>query len=144
MKIAKPRSLYTSSPEETEAFGFFCGRHLGPRQVIALFGDLGAGKTTFVKGLIRGAIDIDPEHVTSPTFNYLNIYSNQLLSFYHFDLFRLSGPEAFMAAGLNEYLEKGVCCFEWSEKIETILPTQSVRITLKHEGNDRRSIWISS
>jgi len=136
------RRIYTNTAEATQAFGFFYGQLLQPNQIVALFGDLGAGKTTLLKGMICGAAGVSPDSITSPTFTYLHTYPGTIPT-YHFDLFRISCPEEFSKAGFAEYFFMGGICFlEWSEKIEPILPSCTLRIELTHEGGDRRSISI--
>lgn len=110
--------------------------------VVALFGELGAGKTTFIKGLVCGATQIEPSAVQSPTFTYLHIYEGKKRVF-HFDLYRLRDGDEFLSMGFDEYFEaEGICCIEWSERIEQYLPLPRVAITLEHVQNDHRLITI--
>lgn len=103
--------------------------------VIALFGELGAGKTTFVKG-VAAALGI-PEHaVSSPTFTYLHIYEGSSF-LYHFDLYRMRGPEDFFALGFDEYLACGVVCIEWAERLGMMLPEGAIRLQLAHKDGAR-------
>ncbi len=118
--------------EETVAFGEKIGAALPPNAIVALTGDLGAGKTTFVKGLALG-LGIN-ETVQSPTFVLLNIYQN----LYHFDLYRLSGEKDFISLGFDEYFHKGgVCVFEWPERISSLLPKETIHISFSHEEKGR-------
>ena len=134
--------ICTHSSEETEAAGARLASSLQGNEVLAFFGDLGAGKTTFIKGLITALTGCHPDEVTSPTFNYLHIYEGKK-TVYHFDLYRLKGAEQFQGAGFSEYLQTGgICCLEWAEKIETRLPADTIRITLQHQGLDSRLIKI--
>lgn len=104
------------SPAETEAFGEKFGRSARSRLVIALSGELGAGKTQFVKGLARG-LDI-AERVHSPTFTLVNEYGGGRLKLFHLDLYRLETREQILAAGIEEFLKPdGVSVIEWAEKI---------------------------
>jgi tRNA threonylcarbamoyladenosine biosynthesis protein TsaE len=125
----------------------FClGRDLGKRlqipAVICLFGDLAAGKTTFIKGIVEAVAHIDPSEVQSPTFTYLHIYKGQK-KVYHFDLYRLRDIDEFLSMGFDEYWEAdGVCCMEWSERIHSYLPPGSISVTLSHAGEDKRLITI--
>lgn len=140
--------IETHSSEETEAAGVHFAASLRGNETIAFFGDLGAGKTTFLKGLISALTGCSPAEITSPTFNYLHIYEGKI-PVYHFDLYRLTTPEQFEGAGFSEYLQpqenvKGVCCLEWAEKIETKLPPGTIRITMEHQGLDNRLITIES
>ena len=103
------------SPAETAALGERWGRAAQSGLVIGLSGDLGAGKTQFVKGLARGlGIAV---RVHSPTFALVNIYSGGRLTLFHLDLYRLDTPEQIVAAGLEEYLRPaGVTVIEWAER----------------------------
>ncbi len=134
--------ICTHSSEETEAAGALLGRSLQGNEILAFFGDLGAGKTTFIKGLISSLTGCSPDEITSPTFNYLHIYEGKI-PVYHFDLYRLATAEQFEGAGFSEYLQmNGICCLEWAEKIESKLPVGTIRITLEHQGLDSRLIVI--
>jgi len=103
------------SPAETAALGEQWGRAAESGLVIGLCGDLGAGKTQFVKGLARG-LGI-AARVHSPTFALVNIYAGGRLTLFHLDLYRLDSPEQIAAAGLEEYLQpEGVTVIEWAER----------------------------
>ena len=132
--------VISHSPEETFACGMKLGSQiLGPR-VICFFGDLAAGKTTFIKGFVAGAAGISPDLVTSPTFVLLNIYEGAQ-TVYHFDLYRLKGPEEFFNLGFEEYW-RGLCCLEWSERIASILPKDAICIRMKAIDPVQREIII--
>jgi tRNA threonylcarbamoyladenosine biosynthesis protein TsaE len=108
-------TFISHSPAETEGLGETWGRVAQPGLVIALSGDLGAGKTQLVKGLARG-LNIT-SRVHSPTFSLVNIYEGGRLVLYHLDFYRLDAPEQITAAGLEEYLDTGgVTVVEWAEK----------------------------
>lgn len=116
---------------------------LSPGTTVALFGDLGAGKTTFVKGMVAELCEIDSREVSSPTFNYLNIYLGPH-PVYHFDLYRLRSSEEFLAMGFEEQLSAdGICCIEWAERISSILPEDVVRIYISHAESGTRKIEIN-
>jgi tRNA threonylcarbamoyladenosine biosynthesis protein TsaE len=103
------------SPSETEGIGEKWGNTAHPGLVIALCGDLGAGKTQLVKGLARGLGIKD--RVTSPTFALVNTYTDGRLALFHLDLYRLDNREQIISAGLDEYLcPKGVAVIEWAER----------------------------
>jgi tRNA threonylcarbamoyladenosine biosynthesis protein TsaE len=103
------------SPSETEALGEAWGRAAQSGLVIGLSGDLGAGKTQFVKGIARG-LGIS-ERVHSPTFALVNIYAGGRLALFHLDLYRLETREQILSAGLEEYLTPdGVTVIEWAER----------------------------
>lgn len=132
------RSLETRSSEETFLAGLSLGKTLKPNSVVAFFGELGAGKTTFIKGFVS---TLSPETVTSPTFSYLHIYRGPQYNIYHFDLYRLRSEKDFIDLGFGEYLKNdGICLIEWAEKIGPILPSDTIRVSFEHRGEDRRAI----
>ena len=136
--------IKTHSSEETEAAGVNFAASLRGNETIAFFGGLGAGKTTFLKGMISALTGCSPNEITSPTFSYLHIYEGKI-PVYHFDLYRPTRAEQFEGAGFHEYLQAdGVCCLEWAEKIETKLPPGTIRITIEQQGQDGRLIQIES
>lgn len=133
----------THSAGETFEAGMELGRdRLRPDTVVCFFGDLGAGKTTFIKGVVAGALGTSGDEVNSPTFTYLNIYKglgNKVI--YHFDLYRLRDTEEFLSMGFDEMFDAGgICCVEWSEKIVELIPEGSLCVRLKHLGGDAREI----
>jgi len=130
-------TLKTGSSSQTTALGFALGKSI-KKGVFALFGDLGTGKTTFAKGLIAGFTGIPEDEINSPTFTILNIYGSGVC---HFDLYRLKDSEEFLRRGFDEHLD-GLAVIEWAERIESILPKDAVRITLKHAGEKQREITI--
>ena len=106
----------TAGEAETEALGQTLAEGLVPGSVIAFTGDLGAGKTAFVRGLARG-LGIQ-EQVSSPTFNIVNEYEQGRLPLFHFDMYRLDSSEELFDIGWEDYLARGgVCAVEWSEKV---------------------------
>ena len=136
-------TYYTNSPEETKEIGKELARLLNSGDIVALNGDLGAGKTAFTQGLAVG-LGIT-EYVTSPTFTIMNIYESKL-PLYHYDVYRISEPEEMDAIGFNEYLfGEGVCVIEWSDIIQEILPERiiDIRIYKTEEQNDSRRIEIT-
>jgi tRNA threonylcarbamoyladenosine biosynthesis protein TsaE len=117
---------------------------LKPGQVVALYGDLGSGKTHLAKGICAG-LGLDPEHVTSPTFALINEYVGKKWTVYHFDTYRLKSLDEFLALGYEEYFEgDGVCLIEWPEVVESVLPDDVIRIRLSHRTGDRRYIEFTS
>lgn len=138
--MGRGRIIFLSSAEETIAFGRKIGNTIGPKAIICFFGDLGAGKTTLIKGIVSTLTDTPTEEVCSPTFSYLNIYEGKC-PVYHFDLYRLNSVADFISLGFEEYFSKeGICCLEWSEKISSILPKNVHSITLKHAGGETREL----
>ena len=132
----------TNGPEETEALGARLARALGPGAVVAFTGDLGAGKTAFVRGLARG-LGI-PDRVTSPTFTIVNEYEGGRLPLFHFDLYRLGCADELFDIGWEDYLARGgVCAVEWSERREELLEPGTGRVDLRRgEAEDRRVITV--
>lgn len=142
--FSKPLFLKTSSGSETQAIGYEMGQALSPNAVVCFFGDLGAGKTTFIKGLASAISGCTPNQISSPTFTYLNIYQGQGTTVYHFDLYRLRDVDEFLSMGFDEYLfQGGVSCIEWSERITSILPSNCLHVTLNHTGEDEREVTIA-
>ena len=126
----------TTSPEQTELFGFELAKVLCGGDVIALTGDLGAGKTCLTRGIADGLGST--AHVSSPTFTIVNEYEGGRLMLFHFDTYRLSGTEDFLMSGLDEYFYRGgVCVIEWSDIIDDILPDNTVRMTITGDGSTR-------
>lgn len=128
----------TSSPEETEALGRELAQLLPSSATVCLYGDLGAGKTTLIKGIASQLSGVSPHEINSPTFTYLNIYEGKR-TVYHFDCYRLESVEGFLGRGFDEYLE-GLCLIEWPERIEPLLPKPCVTITLRYDGAEKRVI----
>jgi tRNA threonylcarbamoyladenosine biosynthesis protein TsaE len=131
------------SPAETEALGEKFGRAAERGLVIALSGDLGAGKTQFVKGLARGLAI--PGRVHSPTFTLVNEYGGGRLKLFHLDLYRLETREQILSAGIGEYLSPdGVAVIEWAEKIYdlrfTIYDLKKVQIHIVND-TERKIIY---
>jgi tRNA threonylcarbamoyladenosine biosynthesis protein TsaE len=134
--------ILSQSSSETISIAYELGKSLPLNTVICFFGDLAAGKTTFIKGLVHGAAGIDPIDVQSPTFTYLHIYQGEKVV-YHFDLYRLRDIDEFLSMGFDEYFEAGgICCIEWSERIVSYLPANCMQIHMEHAGEDKRLIKI--
>ncbi|MSR52730.1 MAG: tRNA (adenosine(37)-N6)-threonylcarbamoyltransferase complex ATPase subunit type 1 TsaE [Gemmataceae bacterium] len=122
----------------TEAFGRRLGDLLFPNAVIALNGPLGAGKTHLSRAIAEGLGIANPVAVTSPTFTLIHEYPARL-SIFHFDAYRLSGPDAFLDLGVNEYYEAGgVCLIEWADRVEAALPADRLTIRLEVVGENAR------
>ena len=120
----------TVNDVETEKIGEKLADLLKPGDVIAFYGDLGAGKTTFVRGLAR-AMQAE-ESVSSPTFVLMHIYEGRI-PIYHFDAYRLNGTADLINIGAEEYIgTDGVACIEWSERVESILPEDCLRLHITY------------
>ena len=130
----------THSPEETETIGVRLGQVIKPNTVIAYTGDLGAGKTAFTRGLVRGLGST--ERVTSPTYTIVNEYLSGRLPLFHFDMYRLASSEDLWDIGWEDYLLRGgVCAVEWSENVADALENP-VQICIEKLGEDTRKITI--
>lgn len=111
------------------------GSLLVPNTVISLSGDLGSGKTTFVQGIARGLGIQDP--IQSPTFVFMNGYSGTLPLF-HFDLYRMKGEADFLGLGFDEYFSMGgVCAIEWPDRIPSLLPEETLHVSISHYPEGR-------
>ena len=130
-------TVITKSPEQTELLGKKLAELLRPGDVIAYYGDLGAGKTAFTRGLAAG-LGIR-EAVTSPTYTIVNEYLSGRMPLFHFDMYRLSSSEELFDIGWEDYLARGgVCAVEWSERAEDAFDGSTVRIDFRrsaqHDG----------
>jgi tRNA threonylcarbamoyladenosine biosynthesis protein TsaE len=132
--------VITANEEETSLAGEALGRDLKPGDVVLLFGDLGAGKTAFVRGMARG-IGADPEDVSSPTFTIVQEYAGRSATLYHVDLYRLESAEI-DDLGLDDLVSSdGIVAIEWAERWMG-RPDDVTEVRLEHRGEDRRAIDI--
>jgi tRNA threonylcarbamoyladenosine biosynthesis protein TsaE len=132
----------SGSVSETEAIAAELARTLGPGMAIALHGNLGAGKTQFVRGLLIG-LGGNPRTVSSPTYVLLNIYESGRLPLYHLDAYRVAGPEDFEAIGFGELLEQGgVVVVEWADRVAELMPAGTIHVRLEPVGETARQITI--
>ena len=144
-----PLVEYTNSTEETESFGaktaeLIANDPLLPK-FIALFGDLGVGKTAFVRGF---ASKITPaSRVKSPTFALVNEYRGDPLSVFHFDMYRIEDEDELYSIGFFDYLNRrGICLIEWSENIEYALPDEYFSLVIEkcpEESEDKRKLTLN-
>ena len=135
--------ITTHSADETQALGQKLASRLAPGDVIAYFGDLGAGKTAFTRGLAQGLCITDP--VTSPTYTIVNEYLSGRIPLFHFDMYRLSSSDELFDIGWEDYLSRGgVCAVEWSENVEDALQ-DAIRVTIEKDADepDTRHITIT-
>jgi tRNA threonylcarbamoyladenosine biosynthesis protein TsaE len=129
--------IQMTDAEDTIKLGEIIGKTLTPGSIIALRGDLGAGKTVLVKGIARG-LGIEDEPV-SPTFVIMNAYEGAI-PLYHFDLYRISGADELMGIGADEFLfGEGVSAVEWAERVDEILPEYTIYIDIKIAEPDNGS-----
>ncbi len=136
-----PRAEITSArPEETEDVGERLGRTLEPGAVVALTGELGAGKTCFIQGLVRG-LGVTGR-ATSPTFVLINQYPGRV-PVYHVDAYRTESLTELMDLGLLELLGGGgVTIIEWADKLESLLPPEAIHVHIDGVGDQPRAITI--
>ena len=133
------------SPEITQSFASELAKKIKAGTVIALIGNLGAGKTTFTKGLMKGLGY--KELVKSPTYNLVEIHETEKLRVFHFDLYRINSPHELEEIGIGEYLEEenSICIFEWPENAQSLLPQPDYTIEIEHSDDeqlDKRYIRI--
>ena len=128
------KELFTYSPEETEAIGAEVAKGLERPAFLALYGDLGVGKTAFVRGL--ASVLAPHSAVRSPTFALVNEYRGKPYSVFHFDMYRITDEDELYSIGFYDYLDRGVCVVEWSENIEYALPEEYIKITIEKTESD--------
>ena len=123
-------SMITNSAEETLAFGRRFAKYLKDGDVIALFGELGSGKTCFAQGVCNGCGIHDA--VTSPTFTLINEYTNSHL-IYHFDFYRIGSEDEIYGLGYEEYFYgSGICLIEWADRVQNFLPANRIEIYMEN------------
>lgn len=132
-------TIISNSPEQTQAIGCELAQTLGKGAVVALTGDLGAGKTHFTKGLVE-ALGGEPSEVTSPTFTLVHEYRGGRLPVFHFDFYRLGEATELRHIGWEDYLlEDGVVVVEWADRFPEALPSDAVRVRFViGAGNERK------
>jgi tRNA threonylcarbamoyladenosine biosynthesis protein TsaE len=128
--------VVTNSAAETEAAGESFGGGLQQGDLLLLEGDLGAGKTTFVRGLARGAGS--PAHVASPTFQLVRVYPGRL-QLAHVDLYRIEGGDELGDLGLDELLDEGAVVVEWGNRLDV---PDAALLSIEHLGGDRRRLHL--
>jgi tRNA threonylcarbamoyladenosine biosynthesis protein TsaE len=134
----------THSESETAAVGRDLARTLAPGSVVLLLGDLGAGKTAFVRGLAEG-LGVPPEEVSSPTFTLMQEYRGGRVPLVHVDLYRLDDPREIDDLGLEEIGLTSVLAIEWAEKLPRSLPGApgSVEVRIAHDVENTRRVTIA-
>jgi tRNA threonylcarbamoyladenosine biosynthesis protein TsaE len=138
--VAPGETVTTHSADETRAAGARLARRLGPGDVVALTGELGAGKTCFVQGLARAlGVGAWP---TSPTFVLVNEYRGEL-PIHHVDAYRVAGPAELVDVGLLELLDgDGVTVIEWADRVAALLPDRTIHVSIDGVGDEPRTIRI--
>jgi len=132
------QEFITHSAEETIALGRKLAAMLAPPKLILLRGELGAGKTTLVKGIAEGFYAASADNVTSPTFTLVHEYHGPEVNVYHIDLYRVDTPRQLETLGLDDLIaENSVLLVEWGEKFPRLQRDQNAEITLERVGNER-------
>lgn len=135
------KTTFSNSVEETIQAGYKFGKELGPGDVVCLHGDLGTGKTHFVKG-VASYFGIEPEKVSSPTYTLIHEYSGSI-PVYHFDCYRLKSEQEALEIGAEEYFYgEGVCLIEWPGKIKELIPEEAIWVEISHLSDAKRNIII--
>lgn len=130
--------------EDTIEFASKFASKLNKSDIVVLSGELGSGKTKFVQGILK-YFGLEDE-ISSPTFTIVNEYHAEQINIYHFDVYRLEDVDEFYAMGGEEYFENGICFIEWGEMIESILPSNYIKITFKKndENEEYRELQIEA
>jgi len=137
------REITTHSSEETIAFGRALAELLAPPKLVLLRGDLGAGKTTLVKGIAAAFGAASEENVTSPTFTLVHEYRGPRANLYHIDLYRIDTPRQLETLGLDDLRsDNSVLLIEWGEKFPRLVRQRDVEIALEREGEYKRRITV--
>lgn len=143
MSLAKTLSVECLSEAETDAFGQQLGRVVVPGLVVALTGNLGAGKTRLVQAAAIG-LGISDEDVSSPTFVLIREYSGRI-PVYHFDTYRLRDLDEFIELGADEYMHgDGVCFIEWAERMAEVMPRDHLRIEIEVSAPQSRRFHLTA
>jgi tRNA threonylcarbamoyladenosine biosynthesis protein TsaE len=138
------QEFVTHSPEETIALGRKLAAMLTPPKIVLLRGDLGAGKTTLVKGIAEGFRAASQEDVTSPTFTLVHEYRGPGVNLYHIDLYRVDTPRQLETLGLDDLIgENSVLLIEWGEKFGRFVRERDVEIVLDQAGESERKVRVS-
>lgn len=135
-------AVITKNESETINLGVEIASSLKGGDVIALYGDLGSGKTRLVKGICQG-LDVK-QMVNSPTFIIVNEYSSQKFhKIYHFDLYRMRSEDEVLQMGFEEYINtEGIVLIEWPEHVERLLPQKTIKIHISHTVEEETYRWI--
>ncbi len=137
------QEILTHSAEETIAFGRTLAEMLRPPKVVLLRGDLGAGKTTLVKGIAEAFNAAEEEDVTSPTFTLVHEYRGPCATLYHIDLYRIDTERELETLGLDDMMGgNSVMLIEWGEKFPRFVRERDIEISLERSGENNRSIMV--
>src|SRR5689334_22473848 len=139
------REVTTHSAEETVAFGRTLAELLSPPKIVLLRGDLGAGKTTLVKGIVEGFQAASQEDVTSPTFTLIHEYRSASVEIYHIDLYRVDTQRELETLGIDDlFAPRSLVIIEWGEKFERFRKERDVEIAIERTGENERRIKVTS
>ncbi len=136
------KEVVTHSADETIELGRALARELKPPCLVLLCGELGAGKTTLIKGIAEGFGAADAEDVTSPTFTLVHEYRGPAVNVYHIDLYRVDTPRQLETLGLDDL--RGVLLIEWGEKFARFERERDVEIAIQRVGENERKIRITT
>ena len=132
-------SFYLPDEAATERLGTALAKRLRPRDVVALQGGLGVGKTTLARAILRAAAGDPSLVVPSPTFTLVEVYDTSRGTFWHFDLYRLEEPDQVFELGWEEARADGIALVEWAERLGRLLPRERLTVMLAVEGDGRRA-----
>lgn len=144
MPVAYKEELLSKNAKETILIGRMISSSLSGGDVICLSGALGAGKSQLAKGIISSLTGIDIQDILSPTYTYMNFYEGET-DICHFDLYRLTSTESFEKLGFEDYLldNKTLSIIEWPDKIQNLLPENTLDITIDYLDNEQRLLKLN-
>ena len=135
----------THSAEETTELGRRLAGELKPGSIVLLRGDLGAGKTTMVKGIAEGFQAAKADDVTSPTFTLIHEYRGPVVTLYHIDLYRIDTQRELDTLALDDLMSpQSILLIEWGEKFQRFVQERDVEIAIEHKGGDERMVFLQS
>jgi len=142
VNIVEDYAIITKSPEETINFGIDLAKRLKDKDIVALYGELGSGKTQIVKGICK-SFGVT-QTVNSPTFIIVNEYTGDSgINIYHFDLYRIKSEDEVINIGFNDYMNnRGIILIEWAEHAERLLPAGTVKLHLAHTSQSETYRYI--
>lgn len=139
--MRKVQEILINNEDDTREFGHQLASHLKPGSVVALFGDLGTGKTTLTKYVGEG-LGVE-EVITSPTFTIIQEYRNSRIPLYHFDVYRLQSEQELLELGYEDYFYgEGVTVIEWADKIQNLLPLEAISIFIQYGDSDQQRKYL--
>jgi len=145
MKTGAMKTFQTHSAEETTELGRRIAAHLKPGSIVLLRGDLGAGKTTMVKGIAEGFQAAKADDVTSPTFTLIHEYRGPAVTLFHIDLYRIDTQRELDTLALDDLMSpKSILLIEWGEKFARFARERDVEIAIEHRGAEDRVIVLQS